>query len=55
MQILRLHRKGNHLNTLERFYIYKEPSSTNHLNDDHTIPNNQIFKTILSNFLEENQ
>jgi len=50
MQILQLQMKGMHLNTIERFYIYKEASINNHLNDDHTIPNNKIFKTILKEF-----
>jgi len=39
-----------HLNTTERFYIYKEDSMNNHLNDDHTITNNKIFETILKEF-----
>lgn len=37
--------KGMHLNTIERFYIHEETSINNHLNDDHMISNNKIFKT----------
>jgi hypothetical protein len=53
MQILHTHNKGAHLNTIERFYIFKEASTNNHLNDDHTVPNSKIFQTILNDFLEE--
>ena len=38
MQILQYQNKGNHLNTIERFYIYTEFIKDNHLNDDHNIP-----------------
>jgi hypothetical protein len=50
MQILQFQTKGIHLNTAERFYIYKEASINSHLNDDHTIPNNKIFEIILKEF-----
>jgi hypothetical protein len=30
MQILHTHNKGAHLNTIEKFYIYKEASTDNH-------------------------
>jgi len=46
MQILHHHRKGSHLNTIERYYIHAEHAANNHLNDDHTIsPNNTLLKT----------
>jgi len=47
MQMLQLQTKGMHLNTIEHFYIYKEALLNKHLSDDHTIPNNKIFETIL--------
>jgi hypothetical protein len=47
MGILKKQRKGPHLNTLERFYIHKEASINNHLNDDHTVIPNRVFDTIL--------
>jgi len=50
MQILHTHNKGAHLNTIEKFYMFKEASTNNHLNDDHTIPNSKIFQTILNDF-----
>jgi len=48
MDILQVHKKGPHLNTLERFHIHKETASHNHLNDEHTITPNRIFDTILN-------
>jgi len=42
------HKKGPHLNTLERFHIHKVGTSHNHLNDEHTITPNRIFDTILN-------
>jgi hypothetical protein len=47
MQVLRYQRKGAHLNTIERFYIYAEYINNNHLNDDQTIFPNKIFDTLL--------
>src|SRR5215469_4544053 len=47
MTILKKQGRGTHLNTLERFYIHKEASHNNHLNDNHTILPNKIFDTIL--------
>ena len=52
-QILHTHNKGAHFNTIERFYILKEDSTNNHLNDDHAAPNSKIFQIILNDFLEE--
>jgi len=46
MQILHYHRKGPHLNTLERFHIYTEFAANNHLNDNHTVLPNAIFDTL---------
>jgi len=54
MQILHTQNKGAHLNTIERFYIFKEASTNNHLHD-HTVPNSKIFQTLLNDFLEENR
>jgi hypothetical protein len=47
MQVLQRQRKGAHLNTSGRFYIYAEYINSNHLNDDKTIFPNKIFDTIL--------
>jgi len=53
IRILHTQGKGAHLNTIEKFYIFKEACTHNHLNNDHTIPNSKIFQTILNDFLEE--
>ena len=50
MDILQYQKKGIHLNTVERFYIYKEASVNNHLNYEHTIPSSKIFETVLQDF-----
>jgi hypothetical protein len=46
MQILQCHKKGAHLNTIERYHIYTEAKANNHLNDGHTIFPNTIFDTL---------
>ena len=47
MEVLHFHKKGIHLNTIERFYIHKEVTNNNHLNEEYTETSNQIFNTIL--------
>jgi len=47
MQILQYQNKGNHLNTVERYYIYTEFIKDNHLNDEHNISPNRIFDALL--------
>src|SRR5215510_14141111 len=47
MQILHHHRKGPHLNTIERFHIYTEYMNGSHLNDEHTIFPNKIFESLI--------
>jgi hypothetical protein len=47
MQVLKHQHKGNHLNTIEKFYIYAEFTNNNHLNDEHTIAPNIIFDALL--------
>jgi hypothetical protein len=42
-QIVQCHRKGAHLNTIERFHIHTEFAEYNHLNDPQTIFPNDIF------------
>jgi len=48
MQILQCQNKGAHLNTIEQYYIYREFTQNNHLNDEHTISPNKIFDTLLA-------
>jgi hypothetical protein len=47
MQILQYQNKGNHLNTIEIFYIYSEFTKQNHLNDEHNISPYKIFDALL--------
>jgi hypothetical protein len=49
MHILEFQKKSKHMNTLERYYIYKETYLNNHLNDQHTIIQNKIYEIISSN------
>ena len=49
MHILEFQKKSKHMNTLERYYIYKEAYLNNNLNDQHTIIQNKIFEIISSN------
>jgi hypothetical protein len=46
--------KGALLNTIERFYIFKEASTHSQLNDPHTVPSSSNFQAILNEFTEEN-
>ena len=46
MQILHVMKKGNHMNTLEKFCIYKENNRNNQINDGSTTEN-KIFDTII--------
>jgi hypothetical protein len=47
MQILQCHRKGAHLNTIERFHIHAEFATNNHLNDNQTVFPNAISDTLI--------
>jgi hypothetical protein len=49
MEIVQFHKKGTHLNTIQRYYIRKESIKNNHLNEDYTDKTNHIFNTILEN------
>ena len=46
VQILQLHNKGAHLDTIERYYIYEEFTKNIHLNDEHAISPNKVFETL---------
>jgi hypothetical protein len=47
MQVLHCHKKGPHLNMIERFHVHIESIANNHLNDDQTIFSNAIFDILL--------
>jgi len=49
MEIIHCHKKGAHLNTLERFHIHTESIRNNHLNDPQTKHPNAIFDTLTKN------
>jgi hypothetical protein len=49
MTILHTTKKGKMLNTIEKYYIYKEAHIDNQLNDRSTVTPNIIFDTILRN------
>jgi hypothetical protein len=53
-QILWHHKKGPHLNTLERFHIHAEYITNNHINDNQTIFPNKIFDILLKDHSQEN-
>ena len=48
MNIIHLSKRGSHLNTMEKFYIYKETKMDNQSNDKNMVSCNKIFQTILS-------
>jgi hypothetical protein len=44
MGIIRTHRKGKHLNTLEKYYIYIDNKDNLQINDTNIDARNPIFK-----------
>jgi hypothetical protein len=46
MEIIHCHKKGAHLNTMEKFHIHTEFAKNNHLSDPQTILPNAIFDTL---------
>jgi len=47
MDIINTTSKGKMLNTLEKFYIYKETSINNQINDKCTVKPNVIINTLI--------
>jgi len=47
MEIIHCHKKGAHLNTIQKFHIHIEFAKNNHLNDPQTILLNAIFDTLI--------
>jgi len=47
MQVLQNQRKWTHLNTIERFFFYKEFSINNYLNDEFNITQNRNLEALL--------
>jgi hypothetical protein len=46
MDIIKTHKKGKHMNTLEKYHIHKLYRGNLQINDSAIEPNNPIFKTI---------
>jgi hypothetical protein len=46
MDIKKTHKKGKHMNTLEKYHIHKLYKNNLHMNDSGIEPNNPIFKTL---------
>jgi hypothetical protein len=46
MQILHFNEKGTHMDTIEKFYIYKETTQDNQLCYTHRVQPNKIFEAI---------
>jgi hypothetical protein len=45
MDILKTHKKGKHMNTLEKYHIHKLYKNNLHMNDSVIEANNPVFKT----------
>jgi hypothetical protein len=46
MDVIRIGRKSRHLNTLERYHIYKAYKNSLHMNDIYIEAHNPIFQTV---------
>jgi hypothetical protein len=46
VDVIRIGRKGRHLNTLEKYYIYKISRSNLHVKDTYSEAHNPIFQTV---------
>jgi len=47
MDVVHVTNKGKMMDTLERYYIYKETKSNNQINDKLTVKPNAIFETLI--------
>ena len=47
MHVTHLTNKGKMLDTLEKFYIYRETEANNQINDKLSVQNNAVFETIV--------
>jgi hypothetical protein len=46
VDIVKTHKKGKHLNTLEKYHIYRISKSNLHMNDTNIDTHNPVFKTL---------
>jgi hypothetical protein len=47
MRIIDITSKGKMMDTLEKFYIYRETEANNQINDKLRVQNNAVFKSIV--------
>jgi len=47
MEVLQTTKKGRHMDTVEKFYIFKETRINNQINDKNTVNPNAIFEALL--------
>jgi hypothetical protein len=47
MHIMHVTNKGKIMDTLGKFYIYRETEANNQINDKLTVQNNAIFETVV--------
>jgi endo-alpha-1,4-polygalactosaminidase (GH114 family) len=47
MGIIQTAKKGRYMDTVEKFYIFKETKNNNQINDKNTIKPNAIFEALL--------
>jgi uncharacterized protein (UPF0335 family) len=50
MDILHTTRKGKYMDTVEKFYIYKETQENNQINDKNTVKSNAMFEAMLGHY-----
>jgi hypothetical protein len=50
MDVIRIGRKGRHLNTFEKYHIYKISRNNLHMNETHMGMHNPIFQTVHENY-----
>jgi hypothetical protein len=47
MHVVHVTNKGKMMNTLEKFYIYRQTEANNQINDKLRVQNNAIFETVV--------
>ena len=47
MEILHITKKGRTMDTIEKYYIYKETKNGNQINDKNTVKQNKIYNAVI--------
>ena len=47
MELLHITNKVRSMDTIEKFYIYKETKNCNHINDKNTVKPNKIYDVVI--------